>query len=203
MSKPVSKAKLEAFENKVYKLAKEMFETDDDGDLPVSWMIIDRSRYEPVHFFALPYWHKARTEEERDHILDLCATNVEIASKKLENLFRRRKMDREHRENDFQPTMKERVEALEQEREEALAAERAAKANNAPLRGALRDALDLAILSSSDKIHHACLAGDADCAGKECKKFRQEWKKLRDVYGKNMSVRALDQLLNRENVRVP
>jgi hypothetical protein len=46
------------FYDKVIKLAEEMFGRDCDNHLPVDIHIIDRTRFEPVHFIEVPYRHK-------------------------------------------------------------------------------------------------------------------------------------------------
>lgn len=195
--------KLAAFVEKVYALAEKTFDKDEDGDLPVNVLVVDRTRYYPHHWFDIPYDHKAHTTEEKDEIVRLCMINVRMATEALERAFKLRELDKSHPKNDHYATMKERVEALEAEVEERREHESKALRDRHPLRNGIREALDLAVRFSSSAVHHECLAGDQSCTDQDCVEFRSKWKKLRDVYGKNMPARALEAALGRERVRVP
>ena len=73
--------KLAAFEEKVYKMARQEFGTCDEGKInKVAVKLIDRSRYWPMHYFPIPYDHKAKTVEEKDRILELLLTNLSMAT---------------------------------------------------------------------------------------------------------------------------
>lgn len=80
--------KLADFENKIYAMAKEEFGTDDCLTQKVSVICVDRSRNQPLHYFQVPYSHKAKTEEEKDIILDRLLSNLSIATEAMENYLK-------------------------------------------------------------------------------------------------------------------
>jgi hypothetical protein len=53
---------VQEFYDKVIELAEETFGRDGDRSLPVSIHIVDRTRFEPVHFIEVPYRHKIEDE---------------------------------------------------------------------------------------------------------------------------------------------
>lgn len=76
--------KLRAFQDKIYKMARQEFGTDDEGKInKVSIICVDRSRYWPMHWFPVPYDHKAKTEEDLETILRALLTNVSIAADEM------------------------------------------------------------------------------------------------------------------------
>ena len=56
---------------------------DADGDRPVEHALVDRTRYEGNHYFDLPYWHKAQSEQECMEILRTYVLNAQIANDRL------------------------------------------------------------------------------------------------------------------------
>jgi hypothetical protein len=80
----VDQDKLAAFADKVYEMARKEFGTCDEGKInKVSVMLVDRSRCWPMHYFPVPYDHKAKTAEEKERILDHLLTNAKIATDEL------------------------------------------------------------------------------------------------------------------------
>jgi hypothetical protein len=59
------------------------YQGDADGDLPINWVLIDRTRFEPLHFAPVPYHHKATTAEEREEVFDATLFNLQIASDRV------------------------------------------------------------------------------------------------------------------------
>lgn len=76
----VTPEKLQDLRDRIHLLIGEMWKTDEDGDLPVQIMLIDRTRcsamwgYRPV-----PYEHRADTHEELQRIHDALVGNLETA----------------------------------------------------------------------------------------------------------------------------
>lgn len=61
------------------KIREVKFEVDSDGDLPLEFKIINRTKSEPMHFFVLPYLH----QQDRKGIIEyltLANTNMQIAA---------------------------------------------------------------------------------------------------------------------------
>lgn len=67
------------------------YQTDADGDRPIDWQLIDRTKYEPSHFFPIPYTHRAKTAAEYERALDLAVGNVNVATSRLDVLHRCRR----------------------------------------------------------------------------------------------------------------
>lgn len=55
----------------IRQLIAAKYETDPDGDLPLSFDLIDRTRYMNYHFFPVRHFHDDRKEEEGLNVLDL------------------------------------------------------------------------------------------------------------------------------------
>ena len=60
-------------------LVEAKFEADPDGDRPIDWNIIDRTKYWPMHFTQVGYSHKAKTDEDWQRIMDANLINLSIA----------------------------------------------------------------------------------------------------------------------------
>jgi hypothetical protein len=60
------------------------WDADVDGDYPINWKFIDRTKCEPMHFRAVPYKHECKTLEEAQCVLDALLTNVNVAVHNLE-----------------------------------------------------------------------------------------------------------------------
>ena len=61
---PLDERKVVAFGNRIHDLACRTFGVDEDGDCAVSVNVVDRTRYEGLHWFPVPYEHKAATPDE-------------------------------------------------------------------------------------------------------------------------------------------
>lgn len=91
---PVDPKEVEQLEAIVGGLVSLKYGADADGDHPVEVSIVDRTRFERSHYFAIPYTHKAekgREVEVLDEAIDLAATNVNIAAGKLDILIQCRR----------------------------------------------------------------------------------------------------------------
>ena len=85
--------KLAEFENKIYQMAVEEFGVNDCQMNKVSVICVDRSRNRPLHYFQVPYDHKANTEEEKDLVLDRLLTNLSIATEAMESYLKIKRLD--------------------------------------------------------------------------------------------------------------
>ena len=61
------------------ELIKRKFEADPDGDLPIEYTIVDRTRFDRMRFEPVPYHHKAQNLEEKQTILDAHMYNLNVA----------------------------------------------------------------------------------------------------------------------------
>ena len=69
-------------------LVAQKWEADSDGDYPVDYILVDRTRYEPNHFIASPYLHKANTDADRMFYIRGCMLNVQIANGRLDTAIK-------------------------------------------------------------------------------------------------------------------
>ena len=73
------------------------YEKDASGDIPVDFRLVDRTKFERLHYIPVPYEHKAKNDDERMDILSVLNLNLSIASRELDthvriqNLIRRNK----------------------------------------------------------------------------------------------------------------
>ena len=56
---------------------------DPDGDRPINWKLIDRTKFEPMHYFPVPYEHKMQDIHEQNGRLDTLLSNVSLATEAL------------------------------------------------------------------------------------------------------------------------
>ena len=84
--------------NQLYEIIRliidEKFERDCDGDSPINFTIIDRTRYEPLHFIPVRYDHKAETDEEKEEILGDHFLNLSMAMDRVNTQMKIRQFDR-------------------------------------------------------------------------------------------------------------
>jgi hypothetical protein len=82
------------------------FEVDCDGSLPVEYKLIDRTRFEPMHFQPLPYDHEAESEDELVSILHTAELNLSMATSRFQEQWRmfeyRRRQARKEKEKGTQ-----------------------------------------------------------------------------------------------------
>jgi hypothetical protein len=80
-------AALDELAEKIEKLCEELFERDEDGDLPVRWYVFDRTMCQPLRYNVMPHFHKATREEVIQAFRD-AAQNVEQAGGDLKQVIR-------------------------------------------------------------------------------------------------------------------
>lgn len=88
---PVMDYDLEELSGIIRQLVNEKWESDPDGDRPIDWRITDRTKFEPQHFFFLPYLHDSDIEEI-DKYIDLAQANVQMAMDRLDVAFKIKRM---------------------------------------------------------------------------------------------------------------
>lgn len=91
--------KLRDFEEKVYRMAREEFGTDDEGKSnKVQVFCLDRSRHWAMHWFPVPYDHKAKTVEEKERILNNLLVNLSMATEAVDTHLKLMRLDRDFEE---------------------------------------------------------------------------------------------------------
>lgn len=95
-------------------IIKAKFEADPDGDHPVDFWLIDRTRYESVHFREVPYGHHAdemdgkAADAHREQVLDAVLFNLQQASSRVDTEMRIRQ-HRRHQEEKANATFGKRI----------------------------------------------------------------------------------------------
>jgi hypothetical protein len=69
-------------------LLERKFEKDPDGDLPIEYCIVDRTRFERLSYEATPYHHEAQTTQEKQDIFATNIFNLEVAHQNLVRMHR-------------------------------------------------------------------------------------------------------------------
>ena len=90
---PIEK-QLDKFRDRLHSQIKKEFGIDAYGDPPVDVILIDRTKYEPMHWWAVPYDHLAKTQEELDEIEKMVFFNLDTALARVQQLIRMRGSDR-------------------------------------------------------------------------------------------------------------
>lgn len=88
---PVADGEISELAGILHDLIACRYQTDADGDTPINFHLIDRTKYEPSHFFPIPYTHRAKTSAEYERALDLAMGNVNVATSRLDVLHRCRR----------------------------------------------------------------------------------------------------------------
>ena len=81
---------MNAFYTAMLNLMGDMLPKDADGDYPIDIEIIDRRKYNPSHWFDVPYYHK-----EPEKYFEAVMDNLEMAAAEAQKAFRLRKLDKE------------------------------------------------------------------------------------------------------------
>ncbi len=64
------------------------YEKDADGDIPVDFRLVDRTRFERLHYIPVPYEHQAKNDKEHMDILSTLNLNLLIASQGIDRHIR-------------------------------------------------------------------------------------------------------------------
>lgn len=84
----VTEADMKEMNELVQKLIELRFDEDCDGDLPVRFQIIDRTRYEAMHYYPLKHEHQAESMEDFMRIMHMAQMNLSIAHDDFNRLWR-------------------------------------------------------------------------------------------------------------------
>ena len=93
----IPKEKLEAFWDKVYRMAQEEFGVDEDETPPVQIRIIDRTRYWPEHFIHMRMDHAfgdRMTDEFFEEEMSKASCNLGMVSDTISTLSKMRRFER-------------------------------------------------------------------------------------------------------------
>lgn len=92
---PVTKKDFDCLVAILGTLIAEKWAPDPDGDRPINYKLIDRTRFEPEHYFSLPYLHNIEKDPvAMEEYIDLAATNVKIALERLDLVLKMRRWER-------------------------------------------------------------------------------------------------------------
>jgi hypothetical protein len=80
---PVTKVEFETLNGIIQALIDVKWGPDADGDRPINYKLIDRTRFESDHFFLLPYLSRATGHKELLNYISYAATNSGIAQDRL------------------------------------------------------------------------------------------------------------------------
>lgn len=72
----------------VLRILEMKYEKDCDNSLPVEVDFVDRTRFERLHHFLIPYEHMAKSNDERMEILSRLNSNVQSAVSALNQHIR-------------------------------------------------------------------------------------------------------------------
>ena len=92
---PVTKEDMNALRDILVELIELKWSADPDGDRPMNFVLVDRTRYGSFHFHPVPYEHKCKTDEEALLAIELHHLNLRIASEGLDRAMRLWKVRRE------------------------------------------------------------------------------------------------------------
>ena len=105
---PVTKEDKEQLNEVLYALLEAKFGRDADGDLPVQFNIVDRNKFEPNHFFNIPYSYDIADrkqegldqEEYEESRMSLMMSNLSIAMRGIDteiNIKRYNRQDKKEK----------------------------------------------------------------------------------------------------------
>ena len=66
----IDKTKLHEFEKEVCELAKKRLGTNEYGDANVEVLVVDRTRYERIHYDPMPYLHNLDIDNGYQDLID-------------------------------------------------------------------------------------------------------------------------------------
>jgi len=84
----VSEGEIEDLYKIILRILELKYEKDADGDIPVDFRLVDRTRFEPLHYIPVPYEHQAKNDKERMDILSTLNLNLLIASQGIDRHIR-------------------------------------------------------------------------------------------------------------------
>lgn len=64
-------------------LIEAKWNADPDGDRPIDFLIVDRTRYRPIQYFPVPYDHDDAPKKETYETMNSLLTNLDMASREV------------------------------------------------------------------------------------------------------------------------
>lgn len=86
--KGISKEKIALLWLELESLIEKYFDADSDGDLPIDLHMVDRTKYQRLHYTPIPYDHK--NENDLDRVVELSLLNLNIAQEDFNRAIRAR-----------------------------------------------------------------------------------------------------------------
>ena len=84
----VTEADMKEFNELVQGMVELRFGEDADRDRPVNFRLVDRTRFEPMHYWPLRYEHEAETMDDLLEIMHLAEMNLGIATSRFQSLWK-------------------------------------------------------------------------------------------------------------------
>jgi hypothetical protein len=81
---PVADGDLNVLSNLIYTIIQSKYEED----LPINFKLVDRTKYQYMHYEPIPYRHLAKTEKDREKIFDSLMFNLNIAYGEIDNYLK-------------------------------------------------------------------------------------------------------------------
>ena len=85
---PVNNEDVDNLNHIISTIIEQKWAADQDGDRPIDVTIIDRTKYEPLHHFALPYLYKIEDSDSLDEYTRRAFHNVSCAMEALERAMK-------------------------------------------------------------------------------------------------------------------
>ena len=87
---PVTEGDMELFHRLMQAIIEAKFGSDVDGDRPIDYILIDRTKYWPLHYMHIPYYRTAEDEggSNLDDCLDTALANMSIAVEQVQQITR-------------------------------------------------------------------------------------------------------------------
>lgn len=85
---PVTGKDLDQLLGIIQYLFEAKWERDPDGDLPLEFKLIDRTRFEPMHFMPVPYMGLKSSPEQMEAALEMHIFNLNIAHERFSGAYR-------------------------------------------------------------------------------------------------------------------
>ena len=85
----------------IHTIIRAKYDSDQDGDYPINYNLIDRTKYEPHYYREVPYSHEVKNEEENRFRLECLMDNLQIATERLNSFL---KLERYEKNNQLSNT---------------------------------------------------------------------------------------------------
>lgn len=85
---PVGEDDVSNLDTIIYEIIKTKYEEDPDGDLPINFIITDRTKYEPFNYLNVEYAHKLKTVNDYLESVDIRISNALSEISRLDRVVR-------------------------------------------------------------------------------------------------------------------